>query len=195
MEVEYDDGMLFTKSDDNYDFGLFSPMVEAPDPPYRIKMKTKLHDGVYVPAYGIVFRAEKGDFCPVDRGDAGDDDGCFFHYFRLLVTVNKWGEHIEYSVKRIEEHRGGSEGRGKAFGKELSGFRGIDNKADWDGWNTWEIEVYEDRFSVFVNGEHLDTYEDDDYAGDKYFGILTDNYEFAPAEFKHEYFYVEPITD
>jgi hypothetical protein len=190
MDVRYKDGKLYTKSDDNYDFGIFSPLVEAPPPPYRIRMKTKLHDGVYVPTYGIVFRAEKGGFCPVDRGDAKDDDGCFFHYFRINVAVNKWGEHIKFSVKRVEEHVD----RGKAEGKDLSdGYHNIDNKADWDGWNEWEIEVHEEWFKVSVNDEHLGTYYDDDYAEDGYFGILTDNYEFAPAEFKHEYFYIEPI--
>jgi hypothetical protein len=190
MKVRYSGGKLYTKSDDNYDFGIFSPLVEAPAPPYKIRMETKLHDGVYVPTYGIVFRAEKGDFCPVDRDDAEDDDGCFYHYFRLNVAVNKWGKHIKYEVKRIDRHVD----RGKAEGKDLSdGYRNIDDKADWDGWNTWEIEVHEEWFKISVNGEHLGTYWDDDYAEDGYFGILTDNYEFAPAEFKHEYFYVEPI--
>jgi uncharacterized repeat protein (TIGR01451 family) len=190
MDVRYSGGKLYTKSDDNYDFGIFSPLVEAPPPPYRITMETKLHDGVFVPTYGIVWRAEKGDFCPVDRDDAKDDDGCFFHYFRLNVAVDKWGKHIKYEVKRIDRHVD----RGKAEGKDLSdGYSNIDNKADWDGWNEWEIEVHEEWFKISVNGEHLGTYYDDDYAEDGYFGILTDNYEFAPAEFKHEYFYVEPI--
>lgn len=191
MEVKYDNGRLVTRSEDNYDFGLFSPMVEAPPPPYEIRMRTRLRDGVYVPAYGIVFGGEAEDFCPVERDDADDDDGCFFHYYRVNVTVNKWGGHIDYEVKRIDEHGD----RGEAEGKDLSdGYRNIDGQADWDGWNNWRIEVYEDRFRLYVNGDHLGTYRDDRYTDDPLFGILTSNYEFSPAVFEHEYFYVEPLN-
>jgi hypothetical protein len=190
MDVRYSGGKLYTEADDRWDFGIFSPLVEAPPPPYKITMKTKLEEGVDAPGYGIVFRAEKGDFCPVDRDDARDDDGCFYHYFRLNVSVDKVGKHIRYEVKRIEEH----DNRGRAEGKDLSGgYRNIDDEADWDGWNKWEIEVYEERFKVSVNGKHLATYWDDNWAEDGYFGILTSVYEYGPSEFKHEYFYVEPI--
>lgn len=191
MEVEYDDGQLITTSDDNYDFGIFSPMVEAPDPPYQIRVRTKLDDGVYVPTYGIVFGAEAGDFCPVERDNAQDDDGCFYHYYRINIPVNAFGGHIDYEVKRIDRHVD----RGKAEGKDLSdGYQSIDGVASWDGWNNWKIEVYEDRFRVYVNGKHLGTYHDDKYIDDPLFGLLTDNYEFSPASFKHEYFYVEPLN-
>ncbi|MGD8966579.1 MAG: hypothetical protein PVI07_03630 [Anaerolineae bacterium] len=190
MDVRYSGGKLYTKADDRYDFGIFSPLVEAPAPPYRITMRTKLVEGVDAPGYGIVFRAEKGDFCPVDRDDAEDEDGCYYHYFRLNVSIDNVGKHIRYEVKRINDH----DERGRAEGKDLSGgYHNIDGEAEWDGWNKWEIEVYEERFKVSVNGEHLATYYDDDYAEDGYFGILTSVYEYGPSEFKHDYFYVEPI--
>jgi hypothetical protein len=188
MEARYSDGKLYTKADDRYDFGVFSPLVEAPPPPYRITMRTKLVAGVDAPGYGIVFRSDQGDFCPVDRADAQDEDGCFCHYFRLNVSVDNMGNHIRYEVKRIDSH----DDRGRAEGKDLSGgYHTIDDQADWDGWNDWEIEVYEERFKVSVNGEHLGTYWDDDYAEDGYFGVLTSVYEYGPSEFEHEYFCIE----
>ena len=194
MNVDYDDGRLITEADDNYDFGLFSPMVEAPPLPYEIRMRTRLKKGTYVPAYGIVFGGEDGDPCPVERSNAGDDDGCFYHYYRVNVAVNVWGKHIDYEVKRIDKHEGGSDGRGRADGKDLSdGWHNIDGVADWDGWNNWRVEVYEDRFRLYVNGEHLGTYRDDKYIDDPQFGILTSGYEFSPNVFEHDYFYVEPL--
>jgi hypothetical protein len=193
MDMRYEGGKLYTKSEDNYDFGIFSPLVEAPPPPYRITMRTKLVEGQDAPAYGIVWRAEKGDFCPVDRDDAEDEDGCYYHYFRLNVSLDP-GRAIRYEVKRIEEH----DERGRGQGKALSGdkdntYINVSGEAEWDEWNTWEVEVYEERFRISVNGEHVGTYWDDDYAEDGYFGILTSCYEYHPSEFKHDYFYIEPI--
>ena len=188
-DMKYKDGRLRTKIKDNYDFAIFSPMVDAPDMPYKITMKTRLRDGVDAPAYGIVFRAKEGDFCPVERDDAEDDDGCFYKYFRLNVSIDP-GDNIRYEVKRIRSH----DERGRADGKDLSdGYHGINSVADWDGWNTWVIKVYEDRFKIYVNDEHLGTWYDDNYGDYKLFGILTSCYEYQPAEFEHEYFYVEPI--
>jgi hypothetical protein len=192
MDVKYKNGRLITISDDRYDFGIFSPMVKAPELPYEIGMRTRvIHEaGMYAPSYGIVFGAEAGDFCPVERDNAEDNDGCFYHYYRLNVPVNVWAGTIQYGVKRIDKHVD----RGKADGKDLTdGYRGIDNVADWDGWNEWKIKVYEDEFKVYVNGEHLGTFNHDRYEGDPLFGILTDNYESAPAKFEHDYFYVETI--
>jgi hypothetical protein len=188
-DIKYKSGRLLTTSDDNWDFAIFSPMVEAPAMPYRITMKTRLKEGVDAPGYGIVFRGNEGDFCEVERDNADDSDGCFYKYFRLNVTIDP-GNHIRYNVKRITEH----DDRGRADGKDLSdGYHDIDNKADWDGWNTWKIEVHEDWFEVSVNGKHIGTYYDDSFAGNRHFGILTSAYEYAPSVFEHEYFYVEKI--
>jgi hypothetical protein len=188
-EVEYKNGRLITTSDDNYDFAIFSPMVDAPAMPYRITMKTRLKEGVDAPGYGIVFRGNRGDFCEVERDDAQDSDGCFYKYFRLNVTIDP-GNHIRYEVKRIREH----DERGRAGGEDLSdGYHDIDSKADWNGWNTWEIEVHEEWFEISVNGEHISTFYDDSYANNRQFGILTSAYEYSPSVFEHEFFYVERI--
>lgn len=188
-EVKYRNGRLRTRSEDNWDFAIFSPMVDAPPMPYKISMKSRLREGVDAPGYGIVFRGNRGDFCRVERDDAEDDDGCFSEYFRLNITIDP-GQHIRYSVKRIKDH----DERGRAEGKDLSdGYDDIDDVADWEEWNTWEVEVYKEYFKIYVNDEHLGTWYDDSYRGNRQFGILTSAYEYAPSEFEHEYFYVEPI--
>jgi|GEM_PF-1884496 len=190
MTARYDGGRLYTKSDDTHEFGIFSPLVEAPSAPYRITMKTRLHDGVYVPTYGIIFRAKQGSFCPVDRADAQNEHGCFYRYFRLNVAVDKLHEKLTYSVIRVDSHSD----RGQPEGVDLSdGHREIGDKGNWEGWNLWKVEVHEDYFKIYVNDHHLDTFYDGHHMDSGCFGILTDNYEFAPAEFAHEYFYVEPL--
>ncbi len=54
--------------------------------------------------------------------------------------------------------------------------------------------MYEDYFRIYVNDHYLDTFYDDDYAGNRHFGILTSAYEYSPSVFEHEYFYVERIN-
>ena len=188
-DIDYKNGRLITKSEDNYDFAIFSPMREAPAYPYKITMKTRLKEGVDAPGYGIVFRGNRGDFCRVERDDAQDEDGCFYNYFRINITIDP-GKHIRYEVKRIDEH----DERGRAGGKDLSdGYHDVDNWADWDDWNTWRVEVKADQFKLYVNDHHLGTFYDDDYGRNKMFGILTSAYEYSPSVFEHEYFYVEPM--
>ena len=195
-DIDYDDGRLETEIDDMGDFALFSPMVDAPEMPYKITLKSRVKEWVDAPAYGIVFRGNKGDPCPVKRSNADDDDGCFYHYFRINISIDPGsrsgsGGHMRYEVKRIERHEGT---KGKAKGDDLgNGYSNIDYATDWNGWNTWEVEVHDDRFHVYVNDEFLGTFYGSQYGSDRQFGILTSMNEYGPTVFEHEYFYVERI--
>ncbi len=187
----YSRGRLITSVEDRFDFGIFSPMYEAPEPPYQITMKTRIVNKANMASYGIVFGANGGTFCYIDREHAGDANGCFYHYYRLNIV---WGgDYLKYNLKRIDYHRGGDEGRGNAYGVELVPFTWVDRWSQHDDWNIWQVRVYHDGFEIYLNDEKLSWVGNARYVDDPFYGIFSSTGEFNISKWEHEYFYVEPL--
>lgn len=190
MQTEYVDGQLITLVEDKFDFAIFSPMRAAPSVPYVIRMHTMILHKANETSYGIVFGGNEGAFCDVVRATAADPGGCFWHYYRLNVI---YGGYLKYNLKRIDYHdgiEGGAQGEGVSWG-----WWGIDaSLANPDGWNTWEIRVYDSGFTVYLNGRLMNTISDARYTREPHYGIFSSNYEYNGARFAHEFFVVEPLT-
>jgi len=178
---------LLTGLNDKFDFAIFSPMFQAPAPPYRILMRTRIRHLGNELSYGIVFGGNGGTFCPVDRSNAGSSNGCFSHYYRLNVI---WGGYLKYQVKRIDYH---DPEKGSGRGRELLSTTNVSDRTSNNGWNTWEIKVYDNGFAVYVNGGLLGWTEDTTYVHEPYYGIFISTYEYNGATFEHDYFYVDPL--
>jgi hypothetical protein len=187
MKSWYQYGRLVTGVEDRFDFGIFSPMQEAPEPPYRIAMRSDIIHIANETSYGIVFGGNKGEFCHVERANAQSADGCFSHYYRLNVI---FGGYYKYLVTRVEGH---SE-RGKGEGKDLMPNYAYFSTSDPTYWQTWEIRVYDNGFALYGNDEYLLWFPDTTYINDPYYGIFSSTYEYNGARFKHEYFRVEPLV-
>jgi len=184
----YSNGKLITRMDDKFDFGLSSPMNPAPARPYSIRMRTRIIHHANEASYGIIFGGNSGTPCPVARSNAGDANGCFFHYYRLNVI---WGGYLKCQVKRIDYHEAE---KGKARGVELLPWTDLYNITSPDGWNNWEVKVYDNGFSVYVNGNLIGWTSDTTYVNELYYGILTSTFEYNSASFEHEYYYVDPLS-
>jgi hypothetical protein len=185
--VTYQDGRLVTRLNDKYDFSLISPMREAPTPPYRIRIKTRVAHLANQTAYGIVFGGNGGTACPVDRSNGGDPQGCFYHYYRLIVVWS--GDYLQCAVKRIDYHDG--EDKGKARGVALMDYTWLHSWTSYDDWNTWEIRVKDTGFSLYVNEHKLFETSDSSYVHEPYYGLFLSTDEHQPAVFEHEYFYID----
>jgi hypothetical protein len=182
----YTDGKLVTRLRDRFDFAIFSSMFKAPDPPYRVAMKSRIvHLGNEL-SYGLIFGANDGTLCPVARDDAANPQGCFEHYYRLNVI---WGGYLKYQVKRIDSH---SRSDGGGRGDTLMGYDEVDGR-DGDEWNTWEVRVYDEGFAVYLNGQLLGWTDDATYVHEPHFGIFISTYEYNAAAFEHELFHVRPL--
>lgn len=189
VRVLYEEGELITRVDDRFDFGVYSPMIKAPELPYRITMHSKIIHYANEVSYGIVFGGDGGSICPVNRETSGSGDGCFYHYYRLNVI---WGGFLKFDVKRINYHEGE---KGKGRGDVLMSTHSIETyKASPNSWNMWTIDVYEDGFQVAVNGNVLGWTNDTRYIDDPYYGIFSSTYEYNSATFRHSHYYVEPIS-
>jgi hypothetical protein len=180
----YEDGMLVTGLHDRFDFAIFSPMLEAPSPPYTIRMRTRIGRLANEVSYGIVFGGNGGTACPIDRSQSGDPDGCFYHYYRLNVV---WGGYLKCQVKRIDSH---DPRKGGGRGRDLMSYRDVSNRTNDERFNIWEINVYEDGFEVRVNGYFVEDFDDITYIHDPYYGIFSSTYEYNSASFEHDFFRV-----
>ncbi len=193
MRSYYSGGYLITSVEDKFDFGIFSPMSEAPEPPYEIGLGTRIVNQANLVSYGIAFGANGGGVCSIDRDLAGNPGGCFYHYYRLNFV---WGgDYLKYGVKRIDYHRGGEDGRGKGFGLDLVPYRRLEDwKAHPNSFNSWRVLVYEDGFSVYVNGSLLGWTSDYHYTSEPFWGIFSSTDEYNISRWEHDYFYVVPIS-
>jgi hypothetical protein len=169
---------------DRFDFAIFSPMLEAPSPPYTIRMRTRIRHLANEVSYGIVFGGSGGTNCPIDRSQSEDPDGCFYHYYRLNVI---WGGYLKCQVKRIDSH---DPRKGGGRGKDLMSYRDVSNRTNDERFNTWEINVYEDGFEVRVNGHFVEDFDDITYIHDPYYGIFSSTYEYNSASFEHDFYRV-----
>ena len=189
MAADYGVGELVTRVEDKFDFAIFSPMQPAPATPYSIKMLTQVIHKANETSYGIVFGGNEGSFCGVNRWNAADPNGCFSHYYRLNVI---WGGYLKYGLARIDGHRnisGGGDGYGVDWGYDaLQWYEGSAN-----GWNEWEIRVYDTGFAVYVNGHLMNVKPETTYIHDAFYGIFSSTYEYNGARFRHDYYYVEPL--
>ena len=190
MAAEYQGGELITRVEDRFDFTIFSPMRQAPAPPYRIRMATQIIHQANETSYGIIFGGNGGSFCGIERETAADPNGCFQHYYRLNVV---WGNYLKYELKRVDYHYGPS-GGGAGAG-ESWGYGGLEpwQVSDPNGWNIWEIRVFDTGFAVYVNDHYLRWVSDTTYLEEPYYGIFSSTYEYNGARFRHAYYFVEPL--
>ncbi len=183
----YLSGTLRTGLDDKFDFALFSPMVAAPPTPYRIRMATRTINTANLTAYGIFFGGAHGTPCPVDRSVGGDPNGCLYSYYRINVI---WGGFLRFGVKRIDYHE---PTKGEGRGAKLVDYTDLSEYTSDNGGNAWEIRVYDDGFSIYVNDVLVGWSDDTTYIHRPYFGIFVSTDEYNHALFEHKYFDVEPL--
>jgi uncharacterized repeat protein (TIGR01451 family) len=194
FRIDYRDGNMYVLIVGSYDFGVVSPRVEAPAVPYTLRGKVKVVkdetlDGrtYYIrngSQFGLVFGANPGSPCPADRS-ADSDEGCFNHYYRLLVTYDVHNlETPTWQLKRIDSH----EEEGKGRGPKLLEGRG---SFDVEEWITWKVVVSTSDIKIYVDNEYLDKTTDTKYINDPYFGIFLASPDIGDTGVKWDWYEVE----
>lgn len=175
---------IFIIMNDKFDFSLASPMEEAPDPPYVIETRVRIHEPANLVSYGVVFGANGGSPCPAYR-----DTGCFEHYYRLDVIWN--GTSLKAGFKRIDYHEPeSSSSRGAGRGSELISYKYVTD--DHLDWHTWRFEVKPTGIDIYFDGGLYGSTSDTHYVNQPYFGIWAAANEYKPAIGRFDYFNVYP---
>jgi len=179
--TEEHDGTMYILMNNRFDFAIASPWEEAPDPPYVIKVKAKVHDPGNLISYGIIFGGNGGSPCPAYR-----ENGCLTHYYRLEVL---WYGALKAQFKRIDQHESD---KGHGQGKELIKYKDVASSSRGDDWHTWKFEVKPDGIDIYFDGEKFGSTSDTKYINDPYFGVYVSANEYKPAIGRFDYYYVEP---
>lgn len=194
FRIRYRDDKMYVLIVGSYDFGVVSPRVEAPAVPYTLQGKVRVvldesFDGRTYhirngSQFGLVFGANPGSPCPADRS-ADSDEGCFNHYYRLLVTYDVHNlETPTWQLKRIDSHEEEGKGRGPKLLEGRASF-------DVEDWITWKVVVSASDIKIYANNEYLDKTTDTKYVNDPYFGIFFASPDIGDTGIKWDWYEVE----
>ncbi|MCB9708445.1 MAG: hypothetical protein H6714_06655 [Myxococcales bacterium] len=198
-------GWLVLQVADRWDWGIASPLVPMPIPPYAIEFRAQVAEETWAASYGVVFAGDwNGQLCPDPSADVHSDAGryqhtrCFNHFYALNVIFN---DDLDLLFERVDELNwcpscGGSPM--KRLGDfVLTGDVVPQGTGDGQGlgWNTWRIVVREEGIDVFVNDVLKYHYSDARWITQRYFGVFatTDEYNNSTARF--DYIEVLPLYE
>lgn len=197
--AQYKDGKLYTGLVGSYDFGVLSPMVEAPEPPYMIKTRFRLVDNETVgdrsmdirngTTFGVVFGGNGGSPCPANR-DTAKNTGCFSHYYRvMLIWAEDQSDGFRWNFKRMDYHDPDDDGKAKEGTKYGDGFVDV-GTGDGDWHEIW-IEVTTTRIKIYVDGIGLASTTDMRFIDDPYFGLHVGSPDIGDTAVKWDWFEIK----
>ena len=175
--------------DGRWDYGVASPLNMAPEPPYAIETRVRLHGQDNLNSYGIVFG---GDWNGTSECPNEDYDDCFNHYYRLMFLWFGAQNKLKMQLKRIDSHSGSNNG----VGETLLSFRDVTVNSPSGGFQTWRVEVGADGLiTIFANGNEVAHRIDTTYIGNPYFGVFAGTDEYLGAEPWYDWYEVKPLAE
>ncbi|MCA9980069.1 MAG: DUF11 domain-containing protein [Anaerolineales bacterium] len=200
-----DDSWLVIISADRWDWGIASPLMPAPEPPYAIEFRGKSVRPGNLTSGGPVFA---GDW-------NGDPDGCInydtlesiyehddcFNQFYFINNI--WFGNLKAQWERIDQ---------VVWCPSCGNSPSKRGREDWsthpvislnlgagedDGWNEYRLEVRENEIKYYVNGR-LQYVDGDDVrytVQNRYFGVGVTTDEYQPSVWRFDYYSVMPMDN
>lgn len=185
---ENNDGHYVIEINGRWDYGISSPLVAAPEPPYYIQTHVYLDEPKNLNSYGIIFGAnwDGSDQCPV-----ADYSTCFTHYYRVNVVWFGAIDRLRVKLTRIEEH---DPVNNAARGTDLFDYTDVFVHEPPAGYQLWTIKVFPDGLiEVWVNDIMAGSAYDTTYIHQPYFGGFASSDEYLGAEPHYSRWLVAPI--
>lgn len=196
----YEDGKFVLQVHDKWDWGLASPLVQAPDVPYAIEYQSQpAHIGNLI-SHGAVFGGDwTGEICPDYSTPQGvyDHDFCFNHFYNANTI---WYGPLKLTFERVDYLIWCPTCEGSPM-KRLTNNPGswfeIDPipNVDSEGTNTWRIEVRDTGLTFFANGSQYAHTGDTTWINDPYFGVFGSTDEYNNSTWRYEYYQVMPLDN
>ncbi len=197
-----DDDWFILQVEDRFDWGLASPLMPAPEPPYVIEFEAQHAHIANQVTYGGAFGGDlPGGYCPDKSTVEGwyEHELCFNHFYH---TNTIWGsgnllmqfERVDY----LEWIWGEAPPLKRRLGyvKVVNPLPGVDP----DGWNYFRTEVRPDEIKVFAGkrGEtvhHILSYDGTQWVNDPYFGVIVSTGEYSNSTMRVDYYRVTPLDN
>ncbi len=192
-------GFLKMHVQGRWDFMISSPLVKAPNPPYRITTYVKLDGPGNLNTYGSLFGADwNGDDCPsYYSGYTYSLASCFNFYYRSILLWNWGGPTYQSQFKSIEYH---TLDKNAGRGADLTSVQAVATSSpSANEWNLWSWEVYPDGTVNLLAGDRIvHTFNDDTLImrdeDHRYWGLWASTDEYPGSDPLYDYILVEPIN-
>jgi hypothetical protein len=192
----YENGWFILQVEDSWDWGIASPMNQAPELPYAIEFRSQPAHLANLVSHGAVFGGDwPGAICPDYSTIQGvyQHNLCFNHFYNSNII---WFGPLKMAFERVD-YLVWCPGCGGSPMKRLSHDYGawfirdpVPNVSNPDGWNIWRIEVRNTGLDFFVNGQHFAHSDDTTWVNDRYFGVFASTDEYSNSTWRFDYYEV-----
>jgi hypothetical protein len=180
---------------DRWDWMIASPLQAAPEPPYVVEYRARVHDASNLVSGGTVFGGDWNfDDCP-EFGNVYQTDNCFNHFYNF--------NYIHYGAMKLLFEQvdellwcpgcGGSPIKrlgDKSNWREIDPIFGNSSARDW---HTYRVEVRNDGLYLSIDGEFEGQFGSPAYVNDPFFGVFASTDEYKPSIWFYDYFTVTPL--
>ena len=177
---------------DRWDWLLASPMRPAPELPYVIEYRSRVHDASNLVSGGAVVGGDwNGGPCP-ELGNVYETTNCFNHFYNFNYIFYGPLKLLFEQVDRLVwcPNCGGSLLKRIAATQEVDP---IFANGPSLNWHTYKIEVREDGLRLYVDGNFIRHFTDTSYVNDPYFGVFASTDEYKPSIWFYDYYQVTPL--
>jgi uncharacterized repeat protein (TIGR01451 family) len=199
-EIREGNGLLIVRVEDSWDWGIASPLIKAPAPPYVIEYRTQVANTGNLVSHGLAYNADfPGPICPDWSSLPGvyEHNLCFNHF--NLNNVIFYGP-LKMQFERVDflfwcPSCGGSPM--KRLSNDYGAWFLVDplGNAFPEGWNTWKVEVRSDGLRFFLNGQQYSTSPDTTWVNEPYFGAFGSTDEYSNSTTRWDYVEVRPLDN
>lgn len=177
---------------DRWDWLIGSPLKPAPEPPYAIQFRARVHDASNLVSGGVVLGGDwNGQACP-EIGNVYQTTNCFnqFYNFNMIFYGPMKLLHEQVDSLVWCPNCGGSPI------KRIGPTQGIDpilaNGPSLD-YHTYRIEVRDSGVKFFVDDSQKATFSNTSYINRPYFGVFASTDEYKPSIWFYDYYQVTRI--
>ena len=177
---------------DRWDWLIGSPLKPAPEPPYAIEFRARVHDASNLVSGGVVFGGDwNGDACP-EYGNVYQTDNCFNHFYNFNFIFYGPLKLLHEQVNNLVwcPSCGGSPI--KRIGPTIDVDPILSNGPSLE-WHTYRIEVRNSGVKFFVDGNERWTFSDTTFINEPYFGVFASTDEYKPSIWFYDYYQVTRI--
>ena len=199
----YENGKYVMQVLDRWDWGISSPLMPAPEPPYAIDFEAKIVAPANLLSFGMVFGGDwNGQTCPpgISYDEWYTHTNCFNHFYNtnniFFGPIKLLFERVDYLVWLPNEGGSPMKRGGDINVDRIKQYNGIDP----EGWNHYRIEVRENSIEILAakRGQvpvHQYEYTDTRWIGDPYFGFFASTDEYNNSTWRFEYLEVLPLDN
>jgi hypothetical protein len=177
---------------DKWDWLIASPLTPAPEVPYAIQYRARVHDASNLVSGGMVFGGDwNGLACP-EYGNIYQTTNCFNQFYNFNFIYYGPLKLLYEQVDSLFYCPTCGESQIKRVGPTSEYDPAVPLETAKD-WHTYRVEVRSTGAILFIDGVQKTTYSDTSYIYDPYFGVFASTFEYKPSIWFFDYFQIEPL--